>query len=47
MLESPERAEALGRAGRSWVYPRHAADRLVEDVRRLYVDLAREKGLAA
>ena len=47
LLASPERAAAYGRAGRTAVYPRHAASRLVADVERLYLDLAREKGLAA
>ncbi|MDP8924855.1 MAG: glycosyltransferase family 4 protein [Chloroflexota bacterium] len=47
LLRSPERAAAYGRAGRASVYPRHAASRLVADVERLYLELAREKGLAA
>ena len=47
LLEAPERAAQLGQAGRAAVYPRHAASRLVADVERLYLDLAREKGLAA
>ena len=47
LLSDPERARSLGRAGRDRVYPRHAAGRLVADVERLYVDLAREKGLLA
>jgi glycosyltransferase involved in cell wall biosynthesis len=47
LLRAPERAEALGRAGRARVYPRHASSRLVADVERLYLDLAREKGLPA
>jgi len=45
LLRDPERAAALGRAGRDSVYPRHASTRLVDDVERLYLDLAREKGL--
>ena len=47
LLRAPERAEAFGRAGRARVYPRHAASRLVGDVRGLYLELAREKGLVA
>jgi glycosyltransferase involved in cell wall biosynthesis len=47
LLQAPERASAFGQAGRAAVYPRHAASRLVADVERLYLDLAREKGLAA
>jgi glycosyltransferase involved in cell wall biosynthesis len=45
LLRAPGRAEQLGRAGRASVYPRHAASRLVRDVERLYLELAREKGL--
>ncbi len=47
LLRNPDRAASLGRAGRAWVYPRHSAGRLVGDVERLYLDLAREKGLRA
>jgi glycosyltransferase involved in cell wall biosynthesis len=47
LLRAPEQAARFGRAGRAAVYPRHAASRLVADVERLYLDLAREKGLAA
>lgn len=47
LLRDPERAAQLGEAGRRTVFPRHASSRLVADVERLYLDLAREKGLAA
>ncbi len=47
LLRHPARAAELGRAGRAWVYPRHSASRLVDDVERLYLQLAREKGLRA
>jgi glycosyltransferase involved in cell wall biosynthesis len=47
LLRDPERAARLGQAGRRAVFPRHASGRLVADVERLYLDLAREKGLAA
>jgi glycosyltransferase involved in cell wall biosynthesis len=47
VLRDPDRAAELGRAGRRAVFPRHASGRLVEDIERLYLELAREKGLAA
>jgi glycosyltransferase involved in cell wall biosynthesis len=47
LLRNPDEAAAFGAAGRASVYPRHSAGRLVDDVERLYLDLAREKGLAA
>jgi len=47
LLQSPEQAAAFGHAGRASVYPHHASSRLVADVERLYLELAREKGLAA
>jgi glycosyltransferase involved in cell wall biosynthesis len=47
ILRSPGRARAFGSAGRARVYPRHAAGRLVADVERLYLELARAKGLPA
>jgi glycosyltransferase involved in cell wall biosynthesis len=47
LLRDRERAERFGLAGRAYVYPRHAASRLVADVERLYTDLGREKGLLA
>ncbi len=47
LLRDPDRAARLGLAGRAAVYPRHSSGRLVEDVERLYLQLAREKGLAA
>jgi glycosyltransferase involved in cell wall biosynthesis len=47
LLRDPERAAAFGLAGRASVFPRHSSTRLVADVERLYLELAREKGLAA
>ena len=47
LLREPERATAMGLAGRAWVYPRYAAGRLVVDVEQLYLELAREKRLVA
>jgi glycosyltransferase involved in cell wall biosynthesis len=47
LLRDPERAARYGLAGRRAVFPRHASGRLVADVERLYLELAREKGLAA
>jgi glycosyltransferase involved in cell wall biosynthesis len=47
MLRDPGRAARFGQAGRQAVYPRHASGRLVQDIERLYLELAREKGLAA
>lgn len=47
LLRDPARAAQLGLAGRKAVFPKHASTRLVLDVERLYLDLAREKGLAA
>jgi glycosyltransferase involved in cell wall biosynthesis len=47
LLRDPDRAALLGQAGRRAVFPRHASGRLVADVERLYLELAREKGLAA
>jgi glycosyltransferase involved in cell wall biosynthesis len=47
LLRDRERAARLGQAGRQAVFPRHSSGRLVQDVERLYLELAREKGLAA
>jgi len=47
LLRDPARAAELGRAGRLGVYPRHSSGRLVQDIAHLYLELAREKGLAA
>jgi glycosyltransferase involved in cell wall biosynthesis len=47
LLRDPARAAAFGQAGREAVYPRHSSGRLVQDIERLYLDLARAKGLAA
>jgi hypothetical protein len=35
----------MGRRGRAHVYPRFGIDRLERDIRELYLELAREKGL--
>jgi glycosyltransferase involved in cell wall biosynthesis len=47
LLRDPDRAAQLGLAGRHAVFPKHASTRLVQDVERLYLELAHEKGLAA
>lgn len=47
LLRDPARAAILGLAGRAEVYPKHSSGRLVQDIERLYLDLAREKGLIA
>ena len=47
LLRDPARGTQLGLAGRRAVFPKHASTRLVQDVERLYLELAREKGLAA
>jgi glycosyltransferase involved in cell wall biosynthesis len=47
LLRDPERAAKLGEAGRHEVFPRHSSGRLVRDIERLYLELARAKGLAA
>lgn len=47
LLRDPERAASYGQAGRASVFPRHSSTRLIQDVERLYLGLAREKGLAA
>jgi glycosyltransferase involved in cell wall biosynthesis len=47
LLRDPARAAAFGEAGRKAVFPKHASTRLVQDVERLYLELARQKGLAA
>jgi len=47
LLRDPERAVSYGQAGRASVFPRHSSTRLIQDVERLYLELAREKGLAA
>jgi len=47
LLRDPSRGAQLGLAGRRAVFPKHASTRLVQDVERLYLELAREKGLAA
>ena len=47
LLREPARAARFGENGRRTVFPRHSSSRLVQDVERLYLELAREKGLAA
>lgn len=47
LLNDPAAAEQLGRAARAAVYPKYASTRLVADLERLYLELAREKGLVA
>ena len=47
LLRDPRRAAQLGLAGRAEVFPKHSSGRLVQDVERLYLELARQKGLAA
>jgi glycosyltransferase involved in cell wall biosynthesis len=47
LLEDPAWARQVGRAGRSSVIPKYTVGRLVEDMRKLYLHLARQKGLAA
>jgi glycosyltransferase involved in cell wall biosynthesis len=47
LLRDPARAAQLGLTGRRAVFPKHSSGRLVQDVERLYLELAREKGLAA
>jgi glycosyltransferase involved in cell wall biosynthesis len=47
VLGDPAEAERLGAAGRAAVYPKYASSRLIADLRRLYLELAREKGLVA
>ena len=47
VLSDPSGAERMGRAARAAVYPKYSSGRLVDDLRRLYLELAREKGLVA
>lgn len=47
VLSDPESAARMGRAARAAVYPKYSSVRLVGDVERLYLDLARRKGLVA
>ncbi|MGE3269539.1 MAG: glycosyltransferase family 4 protein [Chloroflexota bacterium] len=47
LLNDPERGARMGLAGRAEVFPKHSSGRLVQDIERLYLQLAREKGLAA
>ena len=47
LLQDPAGAARLGAAARAAVFPKYASSRLVEDIGRLYLDLARQKGLGA
>jgi glycosyltransferase involved in cell wall biosynthesis len=47
LLADPAQAERLGQAGRAAVYPKYSSGRLIADLERLYLDLARQKGLVA
>jgi glycosyltransferase involved in cell wall biosynthesis len=47
LLRDPVLAEQLGRVARATVYPIYSAGRLTSDLERLYLELAREKGLIA
>jgi glycosyltransferase involved in cell wall biosynthesis len=47
VLSNPAAAERLGSAARAAVYPKYSSGRLVGDLERLYLALARRKGLAA
>ena len=47
LLEDPVRARQMGLAGRASVIPKYTVGRLVGDMEKLYLDLAREKGIAA
>lgn len=45
LLDQPERARAMGRAGRAWVRDRFGAERLVADIVDLYAELMDRRGL--
>ena len=45
LLRNPERAEAMGRAGREAVYPRFAAQTLFTNIEHLYTELLRQRSL--
>jgi glycosyltransferase involved in cell wall biosynthesis len=45
-IAAPERAEAMARHGRRHIYPRLSIDRLEQDIRRLYSELAAARGIA-
>jgi glycosyltransferase involved in cell wall biosynthesis len=47
LLHDPDTAEQYGRRARADVYPKYSAGRLTADLQRLYLELAREKGLMA
>lgn len=47
LLEDPSGAERMGQAARAAVYPRYSTVRLLADIERLYLELARQKGLVA
>jgi glycosyltransferase involved in cell wall biosynthesis len=46
-LDNPTWARQVGLAGRSSVIPKYTVSRLVDDMEKLYLELARDKGLAA
>lgn len=45
LLDHPERCHAMGRIGREFVRDRYSHHRLANDLERLYLSLARSKGL--
>jgi glycosyltransferase involved in cell wall biosynthesis len=47
LLSDPAAAERMGHAARSAVYPKYSSTRLIADLERLYLELARDKGLVA
>lgn len=47
VLNDPAEGERLGKSARAAVYPKYSSSRLVADVERLYLELARQKGLLA
>ena len=47
VLADPDAGERMGHEARAAVYPKYSSTRLIGDVERLYLDLARRKGLVA
>ena len=47
LLGDPLAGERMGRVARAAVYPKYSSARLIGDLERLYLDLARRKGLVA
>jgi glycosyltransferase involved in cell wall biosynthesis len=45
-LGDPQMAYAMGAAGRAWVRGRFSADRLMQDMKSLYAELLRKRGVA-